>query len=30
MQMRYKLEWFNAKTERQYKEDMAEEAKRRT
>ena len=30
MQMKYKLEWFNAHTDRQYKEDMVEEAKKRT
>lgn len=30
MQMKYQLEWFNANTDRQYKEDMAEEAKKRT
>lgn len=30
MQMKYQLEWFTAQTDRQYKEDMAEEAKKRT
>lgn len=30
MQMKYQLEWFNANTDRQYKEDMAEEARKRT
>lgn len=30
IQMKYQLEWFNAHTDRQYKEDMATEAKRRT
>lgn len=30
IQMKYQLEWFNAHTDRQYKEGMAEEAKRRT
>ena len=30
VQMKYQLEWFNAHTDRQYKEDMAKEAERRT
>lgn len=30
MQMKYQLEWFNARTERQYREDIVEEQKRRT
>lgn len=30
IQMKYQLEWFNAHTDRQYKEDMAKEAERRT
>lgn len=30
MQMKYQLEWFNAHTDRQYKEDMARETERRT
>lgn len=30
IQMKYQLEWFNAHTDRQYKEDMATDAKRRT
>lgn len=30
IQMKYKLEWFKAHTDRDYKEDMAEESKKRT
>ncbi|MCD8210511.1 MAG: hypothetical protein LUC37_03075 [Prevotella sp.] len=28
--MKYKIEWYKANTDREYKEDMVKEAKRRT